>query len=162
MSISDKPSGPTPQSPPDGSVDNLAKEIEQTRAGMSATINQLEHRLSPAELGDRARVEIDHVEARVKVVVKESLHEAQGIVKEVLDEKLKAAKELLHEEIQEAKGAVKEQLHETKDLVKQGLSEARDTLKKDIQSAITHTKESMREATLGRVEDRPYSIIVKK
>jgi len=130
-------------------VQTVAKGIAQTRSDMSATLNALEHRLSPAELGEQAKVQLDQIEARVKGVMKEGLDEAKG----VLQEKIAEAKEAVHEQIVEVKGAVQEQLHEAKDIVTKGLSDARDTLKMDINAAIVHTKDSIRDATLGRVEN---------
>jgi hypothetical protein len=150
----------TDKAQPEREVQELAQGIAQTRSDMSATLTALEHRLSPAELGEQAKVQLDHIEARVKVVMKEGLDEAKGVLQEKIVEangavhaQLLVAKDLLAEQIVEAKGAVHEQLHEARDIVTKGLSDARDTLKKDISTAIVHTKESIREATLGRVEN---------
>jgi hypothetical protein len=44
------------QSSDDYKVDELAKEIEQTRAAIGATIHALEHRMGPAELGEKAKI----------------------------------------------------------------------------------------------------------
>jgi hypothetical protein len=150
----------TDKAQPEREVQAIAEGIAQTRSDMTATLSALEHRLSPGELGEKAKIQMDHIEARVKVVVKDGLEEAKGALHEQILEvkgavrtQILEAKDLLHEEIVEAKGAVAAQLHEAKDLVTKGLSDARDTLKKDIHTAIVHTKESIREATLGRVEN---------
>jgi hypothetical protein len=139
----------TDKAQPEREVQAIAQDIAQTRSDMTATLSALEHRLSPAELGERAKIQMDHIEARVKIAVKEGLDEAKG----VLHEQIQAAKGAVHEEIVEVKGAVSAQLHEAKEIVTKGLSDARDTVKKDIQTAIVNTKESIREATLGRVEN---------
>jgi hypothetical protein len=119
-------------------VHDLTQSIERTRSEMSATITALEHRLSPAELAEQARTQLDHVEARAKVLIKEGLDEAKGV---------------LAEQIESAKGAVKQQVTEAKDMVTQGLADAREIVKKDIETAITTTKHAVREATIGRVEN---------
>jgi hypothetical protein len=150
----------TDRAQPEREVQELAQGIAQTRSDMSATLTALEHRLSPAELGEQAKVQLDHIEARVKVVMKEGLDEAKGVLEEkiveakgAVHEQLLVAKDLLAGQILEAKGAVHEQLHEARAIVTKGLSDARDALKKDVSTAIVHTKESIREATLGRVEN---------
>jgi hypothetical protein len=133
----------------DKTVKELSAGIERTRDNMSAAITALEHRLSPAELGEQAKVQLDHIEARVRGVVKDGLEEAKG----ALDEKLAAAKGAVHEEIVVAQDAVKTQLHEAKEIVTKGLSDARAALKEDLHKAIATTKQSVRDATLGRVEN---------
>jgi hypothetical protein len=150
----------TKQTEQEREVRALGKDIAQTRSEMGATIQALEHRLSPAELGEKAKIEIDHIEARLKVAMKEGLDEAKSVLevqiasaKGAVHEELLEAKALLGEQIVEAKGAVQEKLQEAKGIVTQGLSDARDSLKQDIQTAIVHTKESIREATIGRVEN---------
>jgi hypothetical protein len=105
---------------------------------MGVTLSALEQKLSPSELGEKAKVELDHIEARVKVAVKEALHDVKGV---------------LGEEIHEAKGALKEQLHEANELARRGLTDAKEALKNDIHAAVANTKEAVREATLGRVEN---------
>jgi len=122
----------------DSEVRELTRGIERIRSEMSATIQQLEHRLSPAELGEQAKAQIDQLEARVRVLVKDGLGETRDV---------------LQEQIQAAKGALKEELEDAKEKVTQGLSEARETIKKDIQTAIVGTKQAVREATIGQVEN---------
>jgi hypothetical protein len=119
-------------------VRELTEGIERTRSEMSSTLTQLEHRLSPAELGEQARLQLDHIETRAKALIKEGLDEAKG----ALDERIVAAKD-----------AVKEELKDAKDMVTHGLSEARESVKKDIEAAIGTTKKAVREATIGRVEN---------
>jgi hypothetical protein len=143
------PAAEADKSAAEKTVKDLSAGIEKTRDNMSATISALEHRLSPAELGEQAKVQLDHIEARVRHVVKDGLDEAKG----ALDEKLAAAKGAVHEEIVVAQDAVKTQLHEAKDIVTKGLSDARTALKEDLHHAITTTKQSVRDATLGRVEN---------
>ncbi|WP_394824911.1 DUF3618 domain-containing protein [Pendulispora albinea] len=126
----DKPS-PTSH---DKGVKELSEEIEHTRGQMSTTIQALEQRLSPAE-------------------IKAALHEGISEAKDALEKQIQVAKGALHEEIVEAKGAVKEQLHEAKEIVTKGASDAREALKKDINTAIANTKQSVRDATIGRVEN---------
>jgi hypothetical protein len=118
-------------------VKQLRERVGQTQAEMGVTLSALEHKLSPSELGEKAKVELDHIEARVKVAVKEALHDVKGV---------------LGEEIHEAKGALKEQLLEANELARRGLTDAKEALKNDIHAAVANTKEAVREATLGRVE----------
>jgi vacuolar-type H+-ATPase subunit H len=119
-------------------VHDLTQGIERTRSEMSATLTALEHRLSPAELAEQVKTQLDQVEARARVLIREGLDEAKGV---------------LAEQIESAKGAVKQQVTEAKDMVTQGLADARETVKKDIETAITTTKHAVREATIGRVEN---------
>jgi len=135
MSTDDKS---LPSSGPGAGVKELRERVGQTQAELGVTLSALEHKLSPSELGEKAKVEFDYIEARVKVAVKEALQDAKGV---------------LGEEIHEAKGALKEQLHEANELARRGLIDAKEALKKDIHAAVANTKEAVREATLGRVEN---------
>jgi hypothetical protein len=135
MSTDDKS---LPSSGSGADVKELRERVGQTQAELGVTLSALEQKLSPSELGEKAKVELDHIEARVKVAVKEALHDVKGV---------------LGEEIHEAKGALKEQLHEANELARRGLTDAKEALKKDIHAAVANTKEAVREATLGRVEN---------
>lgn len=141
-------------------VRSLKQQIERTHAAMNADINALERRLSPAELGEQAKVEIEHLEARVRMLMKEGLNET----KDVLRQQIEAAKGAVHEQLIEAKGLVQEQiggasavvakqLNDAKEMVTHGLADARVALKKDLETAIVVTKHRVREATIGRVEN---------
>jgi hypothetical protein len=147
--------------PADPSIKEIREGIEHTRTEMSATLTALEDRLSPGVLGDKANAELDHLEARVKSAVKEGIEEAKAAaavtVKEGLDHAKEAVAATLKEGIDHAKEAVavtvKEGVQEAKEAVTHGLKEARETVKKDVQDAFHHTQHTVREATLGRVED---------
>lgn len=121
----------------------LQAGIEQTRAGMSATIATLENRLSSEEIRDKVSTELSHVEDRVRVVVREQLVEA---------------KELVQAELAEAKTLLREEMNEAEDKIKRGLGEARDAVKDDLKQAITGAKHAVRAATLGKVEGLATSI----
>jgi hypothetical protein len=157
MSTKNESGGP----PADPSIKEIREGIEHTRTEMSATLTALEDRLSPGVLGDKANAELDHLEARVKSAVKEGIEEAKAAaavtVKEGLDHAKEAVAATLKEGIDHAKEAVavtvKEGVQEAKEAVTHGLKEARETVKKDVQDAFHHTQHTVREATLGRVED---------
>jgi ABC-type transporter Mla subunit MlaD len=148
----------------DPSTARLRDGIEHTRAGLSATISALETRLSPDELREKMGVELQHVESKVRDVIREHLAEAKTLVKEELVE----AKNLLREEMNDAEAKIKKGLTEARDKVKsdlreelthvesklkQGLSDARDHVKHELQEAVTGAKRSARAATLGKVEN---------
>ncbi len=118
MSAPDKPQGTAQPSVVDTDPDTLLikQEIEKTRASMSKTIAALEARLKPADLRQQLGVELQHVEERVRVVVREQMDDA------------------------EAK-------------VKRGLFDAKESVKADLQQAFDGAKQSVRAATLGKVED---------
>jgi hypothetical protein len=71
----------------------IRSEIEQTRASMSGTLNQIEERLSPAHLKEQ---------------VLEQFHDAKEKVKIEVKDEISSAKELVRHEIQEAKHAMRE------------------------------------------------------
>lgn len=116
----------------------LREGIEQTRADMSSTITALETRLSPTELKSTVEFEIQHVEERVRVVVKEQLTEA---------------KEAVQAELVEAKRLLKEGLNDAEEKVRRGLSDAKQAVKQDVSEAVSNAKSAVRAATLGKVED---------
>ena len=83
-------------------VIRLEQEIAQTRANLSGTINELEIRLSPAEVREKLGVELQHVEERVRLVVREQLGEAKTLV----EAELSQAKSLLRDEMNEAEDKI--------------------------------------------------------
>lgn len=127
----------------DPEVLRMQQEIDETRAHMAGTIGALETRLSPSQVREKLGAELDHVEERVRVVVREQLGEAKSLVQAELSE----ARSLLRSEMNEAEGRVK-----------RGLGEARETIKKDVKEAITGAKQAVRAATLGKVEDLATSL----
>jgi hypothetical protein len=128
---------PSPQ-PGDRKTEQLRQEIEQTRAGMSATLGALETRLNPGELREKVGIELQQVEAKVRDVVREHLSEAKTLVKE---------------ELGEAKSLFRIEMGEAEEKIKKGLADARDAVKADLQEAVVGAKSSLRAATIGRVED---------
>jgi len=141
------------------STERLLGGIEHTRAELSSTIGALEARLSPQKVG----AELEHVEAKVREVIREHLAEAKTLVQDELVE----AKGLLRVEMNEAEAKIRRGLADARDAVKKdlrdewttvetklkdGLSEARDSVKKNIREAVIDAKTSIRAATLGKVE----------
>jgi len=127
----------------DTEVTRLQEGIEQTRAGMSATIATLETRLTSDEIRDKLSTELTHVEERVRVVVREQMGEAKALVEA---------------ELVEAKNLLRTEMNEAEDKIKRGLGEARAAVKEDVKQAITGAKQAVRAATLGRVEDLATNI----
>jgi len=127
----------------DPEVIRMQQRIDETRAHMAGTIGALETRLSPSQVREKLGEELDHVEERVRVVVREQLGEA---------------KTLVQAELSEAKSLLRSEMNEAEERVKRGLGEARDTIKKDVKEAITGAKQAVRAATLGKVEDLATSI----
>ncbi len=124
-STSNRQLSPEPESEPKTS--ELLRDIAQARAEMSANLGALEHHLDPTELREKAMVELGHVEARVKEVVKEQLAEARTVLKT--------------------------ELAEAKEVVKADLIIAKDYVKKEVGVAFDNAKKSVRAATIGKVED---------
>jgi Protein of unknown function (DUF3618) len=110
--------------PPDAK--DIRHDIEKTRAGMSATLGELEQRLNPSELREKALIELGHVEAKVK--------------------------EAVREQIQETKTLLKAEFLEAKESVKADLAKAKENAKEEVRVAIEHAKQSVRDATFGKVE----------
>ncbi len=111
----------------DTETSRLMDGIEQTRADLSATIDELETRLSPAEVREKVGVEIDQVEERIRVIVSEKLVEAQALLRG--------------------------EMNEVEEKVKQGLGEAKDTIKQELQEAFTGAKQAIRANSLGKAEN---------
>lgn len=116
----------------------LESGIAETRANMTTTIAALEAKLNPTELRAKVGVELEHVEQRVKALVKEELQEAKTLVKEELE----VAQQLLRGEMNEAEGKIK-----------RGLVEAKESVKTELKDAYEGAKQNVRNATLGKVED---------
>jgi len=115
----------------------LKRDIEQTRADMAEKINELETRLSPSEVREKVGVELQRLEERVRVVVREQLAEA---------------KTLVQDELLEAKSLLRDEMNEAEQRLKTGLGEAKESLKKDLRDAYSGATKSLRDATLGKVE----------
>ena len=92
----------------DAEVADLTQGIERTRSQVSATLTALEHRLSPAELGEQARAQLDQVEARAKGLIKEGLDEARGVVQQGLADARETLKKDIDTAITTTKHAVRE------------------------------------------------------
>ncbi len=127
----------------------LKHGIEQTRAGMAATISALETRLSPSEIREKVGAELEHVEDRIRAIAREQLREAKTLVQDELLE----AKTLLRSEMDDAEEKLKRGLAEAKESFKSGLIEAKESVKEDLRDAFVDAKGSLRAATIGRVED---------
>ena len=127
----------------------LKHGIEQTRAGMAATITALETRLSPSEIREKVGVELEHVEERIRAVARDQLREAKTLVQGELLE----AKTLLRAEMEEAEEKLKRGLADASASLKSGLIEAKESVKQDLRDALVGAKQSLRAATLGKVED---------
>jgi len=122
----------------DDETRRLREGIEQTRAEMSSTINALETKLTPSELKSTVESELQHVEDRVRVVVKEQLGEA---------------KQAVQAELVEAKKLLKDSLDDAEEKIRRGLGDAKQAVKQDLSDAVSNAKSAVRAATLGRVED---------
>lgn len=122
----------------DPEVLRLREGIEQQRADMSDTIDQLETRLNPGEVREKVGAELKHVEDRVREVIHEQLNEAKSLVRT---------------ELLEAKQLLRAEMNEAEEKVKRGLGEARDAVKHDVKEAFAGAKHAARAATLGKVED---------
>ena len=59
----------------------IARDIAHTRAQMSETLAEIEQRLNPTELREKAVEELHVVEVKVKEAVKEQFEEAKAKVK---------------------------------------------------------------------------------
>lgn len=90
------------------SVDDLKAGIKQTRRDMSETLVALEERLSPDVLGEKAREQLEHLEARMKTAMKEGIDEA----KEAVTHGLKEARDAIKNEVNEAIAHTKESVRE--------------------------------------------------
>ncbi len=116
----------------------LEQGIAETRASMSTTLAALEQKLSPSELHQKVGAELEHLEGRVKALVKEELEEAKALVKE---------------ELVVAQGYIRGEMNEAEIKIKRGLVEAKESVKDEIKDAYEGAKKNVRAATLGKVED---------
>lgn len=132
-----KEAGP-PQTAADIEATRLVHGIDRTRADLSATLAALEARLDPSGLREQVGAELQHVEERVRVVVRDQMGEA---------------KTLVQGELLEARRLLRAEMNEAERKVKTGLAEARIAVKKDLKDAVSDAKQSVRAATLGKVED---------
>ncbi len=121
-----------------GDTERLEQGIAQTRASMSSTLAALEQKLNPAELHQKVGAELEHIEGRVKALVKEELAEAKALVKE---------------ELVVAQGYIREEMNEAELKIKRGLVEAKESVKDELKDAYEGAKKNVRAATLGKVED---------
>jgi len=105
---------------------DIREGIQKTRAEMSATISALEQQLDPKEIRDKVVVELGHVEAKVK--------------------------EAVHEQLIEASSLLRSELAAAKESVKADLMSAKESVQRDLSIAFDNAKQSVRDATLGKVE----------
>ncbi len=148
----------------DAETARLVEGIEKTRADISGAVAALESRLNPTELRGKLEGELQHVEDKVRQVVREQLADAKALVKEELVE----AKTLLQTEISEAEAKVKQGLKVARETLKhdlanelegaearirKGVLDAKDGIKSELRSAFTEAKTSVRAATLGNLEN---------
>jgi vacuolar-type H+-ATPase subunit H len=89
-------------------VEGIREGIENTRKEMTATLSALEGRLKPEALGEKANVELDHLEARLKRVMKEGIDEAKEAVTRGLKEARENVKADVDEAVAHAKSSVRE------------------------------------------------------
>jgi hypothetical protein len=130
------------------STESITADIQATRDSLSQTIQALEMKLQQGDLKGQIEAKIDQVEERAK---------------SLLTEKLGEAKVLIQEELVVAKNAMKEEIGVLETKARQGASDAadrlrsevyqfKDSIKCDVRDAITDAKQSLRAATVGRVE----------
>lgn len=122
----------------DPEVMRLREDIEETRSDMSATISALEDRLDPSEVKQKIGVELQHVEDRVRVVVREQMDEAEQKIKKGLAEVKDTVKSDIKEAVSGAKRAARAAtLGKVEDLATEigdKMIETRDTLVNTIRS----------------------------
>ena len=124
----------------DATPQEIVRDIAQTRAEMSETIAAIEQRLNPTDLREKAVEELNVLEEKVKVAVKEQLEDVKIAVKEQVGET-----------IRDVKVAVQEQLDETTNKVKANLIEAKDAFKQEVRESFAEAKQAVHDATIGKV-----------
>lgn len=160
---------PKSEPPPDAATAQLVADIEKTRSDMSGAVAALGEKLSPTELRGKLDGELQHVEDKVRQVVREQLADAKALVKEELVE----AKNLLRDEMNEAEKKIKEGLASARDTAKKdlaeqlegaeaklrkGVTDAKDGLKEELSEAMKSARHTVRAQTIGRVEDLATTI----
>src|SRR3954462_3126643 len=95
MTSAHNPNNPKPQrkQAEDLDTERIKSDIERSRGELATTIGELESRLSAPQIRSAVRAELEHVEQRVRVTVKDQLSEA----KEVLHAELGEARKAVHE-----------------------------------------------------------------
>ena len=126
--------------PAEAAENRLAEGIEQTRAEMTTTFDQLD---------DRVREIVKEGIGDAKVMLSEQIHVAKAAVHDEIGE----AKIAISQQLGEARTAVDEQIRHAKDALVETLTHTKQAVKTDIEGAINRTKQSVRAATLGRAED---------
>lgn len=116
----------------------LREDIAETRSDMSATISALEERLDPSEVKQKIGEELQHVEDRVRVVVREQMDDAEQKIKKGLAEARDTVKSDIKEAVSGAKRAVRAAtLGKVEDLatdIGDKMNDTRDTLVNTIRS----------------------------
>ena len=135
MSSDAEPQTNSPDSSP--AAARLKDEIEHTRSGLSDTVAALEEKLAPSQ---------------VREVVTAELQQVQDRVRDVLGDQLAHAKTLVEAEMLEAKQFLRAQLTDAERMIRTGLSDAKESVRKDAKDALTGARDSIRAATLGKVE----------
>lgn len=130
--------GATLEESPDSEAERIKQDIEQTRDDLSETVAALEERFSPSQLRAALREEVQEVEQKVRSVLGEQLAEAKTVVQT---------------ELREAKDALHGGLADAERRIRSGLHDAKETAKSELKHAVQETKDSVRAATLGRVEN---------
>jgi hypothetical protein len=129
------------QAPPsDAGTKELKQGIETTRADMTAALTALEQKLNPADLREKAAVELHIVEEKVKEAVKEQLHEA---------------KTLLRQELTDAKESVKEELHTAYVSAKQSMRDATFGRVENMATQIGDVMNDTRDSLFQTVRNNP-------
>jgi hypothetical protein len=105
--ISDEGTPETAEGESEQEIARLRSGIERTRADMTRAVGALEARLSPAEVRETVSSELQHVEERVRVVVKEQLNDAEEKIRKGLSDARVAVKEDLSQAIQGAKKSIR-------------------------------------------------------
>ena len=136
MSSNGEPQIPSPDSSP--ATARLKDEIEHTRSELSDTVAALEEKLAPSQVREVVTAELQRVEDRVR---------------DVIGDQLAQAKTLVETEMLEAKQFLRAQLTDAERMIRTGLSDARESVRKDAKDALTGARDSIRAATLGKVEN---------
>jgi len=135
MSSDVEPHTPAPESSP--ATERIKHEIEHTRSELSDTVAALEDKLAPSQVREAVSAELQLVEDRVR---------------DVLGDQLAQAKALVQAEVAEAKQFLREGMTDAERMIRTGLGDAKESVRNELKDAMTVARESVRAATLGRVE----------
>jgi len=130
------------------STESISAEIKATRDSLSQTIQALETKLQQGDLQGKIEAKIEQVEERAKSLLTEKLGEAKVLIQE----ELVVAKNSMKEEIGVLETKARQGASDAADRLRREVYQFKDSIKCDVRDAITDAKQSLRAATVGRVE----------